>query len=97
MTDIERILELIIDAKREDPEVIPFSEHLAMYLVFHGVTIRPVAPGREMGHDMAERCYRNGEEAMREKVINYLRDQNGISMGVIRGTISDIIEKVREL
>lgn len=97
MTDVERILELIIDAKREDPEEKPFSEHLAMYLVSHGVTILPVVPGREMGHDMAERCYRNGEEAMREKVINYLRDQKGISMGVIRGTISDIIEKVRKL
>lgn len=97
MTDVERILELIIDAKREDPEVAPFSEHLAMYLVSHGVTIRPVAPGKEMGYDMAERCYRNGEEAMREKVINYLREQKGISMGVIRATLSDAIEKVRKL
>ena len=72
-------------------------EGLADYLISKGVTVNPVVPGREMGWDMAERCYRNGEEAMREKVISYLRDQKGITMGAIRSTLSDAIEKVRKL
>lgn len=97
MDEREKILDLIIAAKRYDPEEKPFSEHLADYLVENGVSIRPAVPGPVMSNDMAERCYRNGEEAMREKVIDCLRDQKGISMGVIRGTISDIIEKVRKL
>ena len=72
-------------------------EGLADYLISKGVTVNPVVLGWEMGWDMAERCYRNGEEAMREKVISYLRDQKGITMGAIRSTLSDAIEKVRKL
>lgn len=72
-------------------------QKIADHLIANGVTIQPAVPGPEMGYDMAERCYRNGEEAMREKVINYLRDQKGITMGVIRSTLSDVIEKVRKL
>lgn len=72
-------------------------EGLADYLISKGVTVNPVVPGREMGWDVAERYYRNGEEAMRKKVISYLRDQKGITMGAIRATLSDAIEKVRKL
>ena len=97
MDEREKILDLIIDAKRFDPETKPFSEHLADYLVENGVTIVPAAPGRDMGHDMAERCYRNGREAMREQVTEYLLDQKGKAMGVIRSTLGDIIEKVRKM
>jgi hypothetical protein len=86
----EKLTELIKQAK------YCTADELAEYLISAGLVL-PVAPGREMGHDMAERCYRNGEEAMREKVINYLREQKGISMGVIRATLSDAIEKVRKL
>lgn len=74
-----------------------FAENAADHLIANGVTIQPAMPGPEMGHDMAERCYSNGEEAMREKVISYLRDQKGITMGAIRSTLSDAIEKVRKL
>jgi hypothetical protein len=70
---------------------------LADHLIANGVTITPAVPGARIGHDMTEVCYRNGEEAMREKVIDYLRDQKGVTMGVIRSTIGDIIEKVRKL
>jgi hypothetical protein len=72
-------------------------EEVADHLIANGVTITPAVPGARIGHDMTEVCYRNGEEAMREKVINYLRDQKGVTMGVIRSTIGDIIEKVRKL
>lgn len=86
----EKLTELIKQAK------YCTAEELAEYLISAGLVL-PVVPGREMGFDMAERCYRNGEEAMREKVINYLREQKGITMGAIRSTLSDAIEKVRKL
>lgn len=86
----EKLTELIKQAK------YCTEEELAEYLISAGLVL-PVEPGREMGQDMAERCYRNGEEAMREKVISYLRDQKGITMGAIRSTLSDAIEKVRKL
>ena len=97
MDEREKILDLIIAAKRYDPEVKPFSEHLADYLVENGVSIRPVVPGPVLDNDMAERCYRNGRESMREQVTEYLQDQKGKAMGVIRSTLGDIIEKVRKM
>lgn len=59
--------------------------------------ITPLVPGPVMGHDMAERCYRNGEEAMREKVIAYLTEEKGLALGAVRSTLSDVIERVRKL
>ena len=47
-------------------------EEIADHLIANGVTITPAVPGPKMGHNMAEVCYRNGEEAMRGKVINFL-------------------------
>lgn len=94
----EKLIELL---KHDDCPVFLViggaPEDIVDYLLANGVTVNPVVPGREMGWDMAERCYRNGEEAMREKVISYLRDQKGITMGAIRSTLSDAIEKVRKL
>lgn len=101
----EKLIELLCKAHSmatdaslfEDASYAEQLEAEADFLLANGVTVNPVVPGREMGHDMAERCYRNGEEAMREKVISYLRDQKGITMGAIRSTLSDAIEKVRKL
>jgi len=39
MTDRVRLIDLIVDAKREDPEQLPFSEFLADCLIANGVTI----------------------------------------------------------
>lgn len=36
----EKLLDLIIDAKRTDPETGSFSDYLVEYLVSHGVTVR---------------------------------------------------------
>ena len=101
----EKLIELLCKAHGmatdaslfEDASYAEQLEAEADFLLTNGVTVNPVVPGREMGWDMAERCYRNGEEAMREKVISYLRDQKGITMGAIRSTLSDAIEKVRKL
>ena len=36
----EKLLELIIDAKRTDPETGSFTEYLADHLIAHGVTVQ---------------------------------------------------------
>ena len=95
----EKLIALLDEVHRK-PLGKEYRERLgtiADHLIANGVTITPAVPGARIGHDMTEVCYRNGEEAMREKVINYLRDQKGVTMGVIRSTIGDIIEKVRKL
>ena len=45
MTDRERLIDLMIEAKRTDPEIGSFTEYLADYLLEHGVIMQPV--GRE--------------------------------------------------
>ena len=72
-------------------------EGLADYLIANGVTITPAVPGPKMGHDMAEVCYRNGGEAMREKVDELLKDCKAVAFGARRDEIQDMIEKVRKL
>ena len=88
----EKLIELVLRM-----DITDNVGNIVDFLIANGVTIQPAAPGPAMGHDMAERCYHNGEEAMREKVIDYLRDQKGLALGVVRITIGDIIEKVKKL
>lgn len=45
MTDRERLIDLMIDAKRTDPETGSFTEHLADYLLEHGVIVPPCKVG----------------------------------------------------
>ena len=42
MTDRERLIDLMIEAKRTEPETGSFAEHLADYLLEHGVIVTPV-------------------------------------------------------
>ena len=39
MSDRERLIDLMIDAKRTEPETGSFTEHLADYLLEHGVIV----------------------------------------------------------
>lgn len=39
MTERERLMQLMIDAKRNDPETKPWSEWLVDYLLEHGVIV----------------------------------------------------------
>ena len=39
MTDRERLIDLMIDAKRTEPETGSFTEYLADYLLEHGVIV----------------------------------------------------------
>lgn len=41
MTDKERLIDLMIDAKRTEPETGSFTEYLADYLLEHGVIVPP--------------------------------------------------------
>ena len=45
MTDRERLIDLMIDAKRTDPETGSFTEYLADYLLEHGVIVPPCKAG----------------------------------------------------
>ena len=36
----EKLIDLIVDAKRTDPETGSFTEYLADYLISHGVTVQ---------------------------------------------------------
>ena len=45
MTDKERLIDLMIDAKRTEPETGSFTEYLADYLLEHGVIVLPCKVG----------------------------------------------------
>ena len=45
MTDRERLIDLMIGAKRTEPETGSFTEYLANYLLEHGVIVPPCKVG----------------------------------------------------
>lgn len=45
MTDRERLIDLMIEAKRTEPETGSFTEYLADYLLEHGVIVTPCKAG----------------------------------------------------
>ena len=45
MTDRERLIDLMIEAKRTDPETGSFTDYLADYLLEHGVIVLPCKAG----------------------------------------------------
>ena len=45
MTDRERLIDLMIGAKRTEPETGSFTEYLADYLLEHGVIVPPCKVG----------------------------------------------------
>ena len=45
MTDRERLINLMIEAKRTEPETGSFTDYLADYLLEHGVTVLPCKVG----------------------------------------------------
>ena len=45
MSDRERLIDLMIEAKRTDPETGSFTEYLADYLLEHGVIVLPCKAG----------------------------------------------------
>ena len=45
MTDKERLIDLMIEAKRTEPETGSFTDYLADYLLEHGVIVTPCKAG----------------------------------------------------
>ena len=45
MTDRERLIDLMIETKRTDPETGSFTDYLADYLLEHGVVVLPCKVG----------------------------------------------------
>lgn len=45
MTDRERLIDLMIEAKRTEPETGSFTDYLADYLLAHGVVVLPCKVG----------------------------------------------------
>ena len=45
MTDRERLIDFMIDAKRTEPETGSFTDYLADYLLEHGVIVPPCKVG----------------------------------------------------
>ena len=45
MTDRERLIDLMIEAKKTDPETGSFTDYLADYLLEHGVIVLPCKAG----------------------------------------------------
>ena len=45
MTEREKLIDLMIEAKRTDPETGSFTDHLADYLLEHGVIVLPCKVG----------------------------------------------------
>ena len=57
MTDRERLIDLIIEAKKTDPETGSFNDYLADYLIEHGVIVLPCKAGKILYCESAIKGY----------------------------------------
>ena len=64
----EKLIDLIIDAKRIDPETGSFTEYLADYLINSGVTVQEWVP--------ADKRMPTQEDAPTEYVFTAYKNQN---------------------
>lgn len=83
MGDRDRLIELIINAKREDPETGSFTEFLADYLLANGVTVPPCKVGAEIFG-----IFDNDDEQRKEiyegKILCYSLDENNLPWARMR-------------
>lgn len=82
MTDRERLIGLMIEAKRTDPETGSFTEHLADYLLANGVIVLPCKVGDTVYQIDAERVFESQVEA-----IIYATDSIAFDERVIGKTV----------
>ena len=81
MTDREQLIDLIIEAKRTDPETGSFTDYLADYLIEHGVIVLPCKVGTTVyyvtgiGHNLVKPA----------KVKEIIIDENGIKDLYVQG------------
>lgn len=74
MTDRERLIELMIEAKRTEPETGSFTDYLADYLLEHGVIVLPCKVGDTVYQIDTERVFES-------KVKAIVYDTNNIAFG----------------
>ena len=76
----EKLVELIIDAKRTDPETGSFAEYLADHLIANGVTVQesscPYCCDNGEGHGMLKHSY-DDEDGMEMSIHPSTRKENG--------------------
>lgn len=71
------------------------AEVVADYLLDNGITITPAAPGpTDENPNLMELCFHNGEQHMKEKIIDQLQSVAG-SMPCI--TLAQVIKMVEDL
>lgn len=81
MTDRDRLIDLIIEAKKTDPETGSFTDYLADYLIEHGVIVMPCKVGDTVyyitgiGHNLVKPA----------KVKEIIIDENGIKDLYVQG------------
>ena len=84
VTDREELIELMIRAKREDPEKVPFSEFLADFLLANGVTIVTDTNVGSKWISMAERKPEDdlppNSKKKQIKVLTAIKGENGYTI-----------------
>ena len=74
----EKLLDLIIDAKRTDPETGSFAEYLADHLIANGVTVQEWINSEEMLPEFpCLALYVNGDYVFIPDGILTIKDKNG--------------------
>ena len=63
MADREKLIDLIVGAKRTDPETGSFTEYLADYLISNGVTVQEWIPVEERLPEEKGNCIVNCKHA----------------------------------
>lgn len=82
MTDRERLIDLMIEAKRTEPETGSFTDYLADYLLEHGVIVLPCKVGVTVYQIDAERVFKIKVKAFIYDTENIKFDERSIGKTV---------------
>ena len=82
MTDRERVIDLMIEAKRTEPETGSFTDYLADYLLEHGVIVPPCKVGDTVYQIDAERVFESKVKAIVYDTNNIAFDERSIGKTV---------------
>lgn len=97
----EKLTELVIAAKRCDPETGSFCDFLVDFLVMHGVTITPAVPGPEVDHNITELCFNNGKEEgrkeLKSEILAHLMEQKTKVKGLCHAHVVELMKFVEGL
>ena len=81
MTDRERLIDLMIEAKRTEPETGSFTDYLADYLLEHGVIVLPCKVGDTVYRILTN--YYSGRKRIQKTEISRIAIDDGrINSGI---------------